>query len=158
MVYYIRFLKSPNHDASKAVVKTLVTVATDLGDEFYPGDLSLYAAAVSLRREQDWHPAWQKVEWKIGMRNVWIILRLTKSCAAKDLRLIVSSQPSCVADEILGLRIPEILSVRSDVFPRGGYGDRPQAGVYVERRYKTSSGKERSVYEEMGESIARHIW
>ena len=44
MVHYVRFLKPPRScslEKSQTLVKALITVTTDLGDDFLPCDLAL---------------------------------------------------------------------------------------------------------------------
>ncbi len=158
MVYYVRFLKPPKLDVSKGTVRALVTVTTDLGDEFYPGHLTLYAVAVTLGEDQHWNSQLQRVDWKYGMRTAWIEVQDMKHCPQELLQLVVTTQPTLVADKILLSDIPEVLSVRSDSFGRGRGWEKRQADSRTERRYMTSNGQGRIIHEEMGESIARHIW
>ena len=153
MVYYVRFLKPPKLDIHKGVVRALVTVTTDLGDDFYPGDLTIHAVIVTEEREET-ITKWRTLLWKKGMRSVWIDIGTLAPRATKSMRLFVSSQCTVAADTVLLNELPEILSARSDAF---GW-DHPQASDKIERRYKTAHGEERAIYEETGESIARHIW
>ena len=158
MVYYIRFLKLPKLDNPQGTVRALVTVTTDLGDDFYPESLSLFVTVVVSARERDWQSKWQKVEWRKGMRTVWIEIQNMRSCPSELLRLVVNTRPSLVADDLLLENMPEVFSARSSTFGRSRGSDIPQADNRIERRYRTSIGEERTLDEEMGESIARHIW
>jgi hypothetical protein len=153
MVYYIRFLKRPKLDVKTGLTRALVTITTDLGDDFYPGDLTLHAMLVTDYREEP-ITEWHTVLWKKGMRSVWIEIGKLRNRESKFRRLLVHTQRTQAADTILIEHIPEVLSARSGTFSI----DRPLAGDKIERRYKTGQGDERSVYEETGESIARHIW
>ncbi|KAF6234675.1 hypothetical protein HO173_007301 [Letharia columbiana] len=153
MVWYIRFLKSPKLD-QKGHVRALITVTTDLGDDFYPADLTLHAIIVTTEYEEDWMPGWQTVKWKSGMRTLWIDIVNLDAGPSVDLRLVVSSEQSRQGNTLLLENIFEILSVWSDTFD----WEKSQASNVVERRYRTDSGHERAVLEETGESIARHIW
>lgn len=153
MVWYIRFLKSPKLD-QKGHVRALITVTTDLGDDFYPADLTLHAIIVTTEYEEDWMPGWQTVKWKSGMRTLWIDIVNLDAGPSVDLRLVVSSEQSRQGNTLLLDNIFEILSVWSDTFD----WEKSQASNVVERRYRTDSGHERAVLEETGESIARHIW
>lgn len=153
MVYYIRFLKPPKLDTKTGNTRALITIATDLGDDFYPANLTLYAVIITDYREEPM-TEWHTILWKKGMRTAWIELGKLPSRGPKFMRLLVSTQCTEVADTVLLNDLPEILSARSDTF---GWDD-PQAGNKIERRYKTAQGEGRSIYEETGESIARHIW
>ena len=153
MVHYIRFLKSPRIDIQKCVVRALVTITTDLGDDFYPADLRLYAAVVSdAPKESDIE--WERIQWKRGTRNVWIEIGKTQFKDTKTMRLLVSTQRTLAADTVLLSNLPEVFSVRCEIFGK----DKPQAGDKIERRYRTNPGNKRLIYEETGESIARHVW
>lgn len=153
MVHYIRFLKQPKLDIHKCTVRALVTITTDLGDDFYPADIGLYAAVISdASKESD--TEWENILWKRGTRNVWIEIRKSHFNDTKYMRLLVSTQRTLAADTVLLSDLPEILSARSEVFGK----EKPQAGNRIERRYRTNLGNSRAVYEETGESIARHIW
>ena len=156
MVYYIRFLKPPTFDSSKGIVRALVTVTTDLGDDFYPGSLTLFAVAVTSA--SGWQPVWHKVEWKRGMRTVWIEIQGVGSSPLELLRLVVNSRPSLLADDISLESMPDVFSARSSSFGQINGGKMSQADNCIERRYKTGRGGERVIDEEIGESIARHIW
>ena len=153
MVYYIRFLKPPKFDIKKCIVRALVTITTDLGDDFYPADIGLYAAVISdASKESD--TEWERLLWKRGTRNAWIEIRKTQFEDTGSMRLLVSTQSTSAADTVLLSNLPEILSARCEVFRK----EKPQAGDRVERRYRTSLGNQRAIYEDTGESIARHIW
>lgn len=153
MVYYIRFLKSPRIDIQKRIVRALVTITTDLGDDFYPVDLGLFAAVISdASKESDIE--WERILWKRGTRNVWIEIRKPHFKETGIMRLLVNTQRTLAADSVLLSSFPEVFSVRCEIFGK----DKPQAGDKVERRYRTNLGNKRLIYEETGESIARHIW
>ena len=153
MVHYIRFLKPPKFDVQKCIVRALVTITTDLGDDFYPADLDLYAAVISdASKESD--TEWKRILWKRGRRNVWIEKGETQFKDTRSMRLLVSTQRTLAADTLLLSNLPEILSARCEIFGR----EKPQAGDKIERRYMTRQGNKRAIYEETGESIARHIW
>ena len=153
MVHYIRFLKPPKFDIHKCIVRALVTITTDLGDNFYPADIGLYAAVISdASKESD--TEWESILWKRGTRNVWIEIRKSHFNSTRSMRLLVSAQRTLAADTMLLSNLPEILSARSEVFGK----EKPQAGNRIERRYRTNLGNQRAIYEETGESIARHIW
>ena len=153
MVWYIRFLKPPKLD-QKGHVRALITITTDLGDDFYPTDLTVYAIIVTAQYEEEWMSEWQPVKWKGGMRTLWIENIDAYAAPPKPLRLVVNSRRSREGSVVLLDDVPEVFAVWSDTFDR----DKNQAGSTVERRYRTNSGPERVIVEETGESIARHIW
>ncbi|CAF9928577.1 MAG: hypothetical protein ALECFALPRED_004088 [Alectoria fallacina] len=153
MVWYIRFLKTPKF-YQKGHVRALITITTDLGDDFYPTDLTLYAIIVATESEENRMSKWQTVKWESGMRNLWVDIVNLGAGPPVDLQLVVNSKQSREGVSVLLEDIPEILGVWSDTFD----WDKYQASNVVERRYRTDSGHERAVLEETGESIARHIW
>lgn len=153
MVWYIRFLKTPKF-YQKGHVRALITITTDLGDDFYPTDLTLYAIIVATESEENRMSKWQTVKWKGGMRNLWVDIVNLGAGPPVGLRLVVNSKQSREGISVLLEDIPEILGVWSDTFD----WDKYQASNVIERRYRTDSGHERAVLEETGESIARHIW
>ena len=153
MVHYIRFLKPPKLDARKCFVRALITITTDLGDDFYPGDLTLYAAAV-CEAPRNSAIEWQTIQWKRGSRNIWIEIKRLNFDSTKSMQLLINAEHTAAADLFLFENLPEIVSARSLPFE----WQISQAGNKIERRYKTQVGNERVIYEETGESIARHLW
>ena len=150
MVWYIRFLKTPKIDW-KGCVRALITITTDLGDGFYPADLTLYAV---ITNDMGWMSKWQTVNWKGGTRALWIDIVNVDANLPVDLRLVVNSKMSNQGNHVLAENMPELLGVWSDTFDK----KKSQAGGMVERRYRTVSEHEKMIMEETGESIARHIW
>ena len=152
MVWYIRFLKTPRF-YQKANIRALITVTTDLGDAFYPRDLTLHAMIVT-ESEENWISEWQTVKWKIGMRSLCINIDHVKTGIPVDLLLVVNSEQSREGCSVSLENIPEIFGVWSDTFD----WVENVASNMIERRYRTQYGKEMAIFEETGESIARHIW
>ena len=150
MVWYIRFLKPPKIDP-KGHIRALITITTDLGDEFYPDDLTVHA---TITNDENWTSEWQSVEWKRGMRNLWIDIVIVDTNLPVDLRLVVNCETSVEGHCISVANMPEILGVWSDIFGKS----KSQAGGIVQRRYRTVSKIHKVIIEETGESIARHIW
>lgn len=158
MVYYLRFLKPPKLDTQKNIVRALVTITTDLGDGFYAGDLALHVIVVTSECESDWQSAWQVVKWKNGMRSVWVEIGDLKSSPPTLLKLVVSTRQRLLAEDLQLDHLPEVLSGRSAPFGRCEGWEKTQAEGQVERRFTTEGGEDRIIYEETGESIARHVW
>ena len=153
MVWYIRFLKTPKF-YQESNVKALITVTTDLGDAFYPRDLTLHAMIVIAESEKNWMSEWRTVKWKNGMRCLWIDIDHLNTGTPVDLRLVVNSEQSKEGSSVSLENIPEILGVWSDTFDWA----ENVASNKIERRYRTHYGKEMAIFEETDESIARHIW
>lgn len=156
MVHYIRFLKPPSLGVkgSKATVKALVTVTTDLGENFYQAGIVLHAI---LLEGESALSQWKSYTWKPGMRVMWIEIHdLPVAAVWSSIRLFVSHKKNNVADVISHANMPEILSAWSGRFGLADEHD-PQGRHKMERRLDTA-GSVMSIYEECGESIARHIW
>ncbi|KAL6716372.1 hypothetical protein ACLMJK_005938 [Lecanora helva] len=141
-------------NVQKKNVRALITITSDLGDDFYPGSLNLYAKAVALGERGNWQSDWNRIEWKAGMRTVWIEIQNLSHNPSQLLELIVNSQPALEADEVSFTIMPEVLSARSESFGR----EKCHTSKRIQRRYRTGCGQERMIYEDTGESIARHIW
>ena len=150
MVWYIRFLKPPKID-QKGRVRALIAITTDLGDGFYPDDLNLHA---TITKNDNRMSEWQSVEWKRGMRTLWIDIVNVYANLPVDLRLVVNCEMSVEGNPISVEKMPEILGVWSDTFGES----KGQAGGISQRRYRTGLKAEKTIIEETGESIARHIW
>lgn len=152
MVHYIRFLKIPQTVVKhrQTYVRALVTVTTDLGETFYPGDCELFAVLLG-HNDQVLSP-WSVSQWRSTMRNVWIEVKVqSPPNALQDFSILVNDTKSASPDEVT----PEcvMLSARCAVpFPTTMEPD-----YAVQRALKTHQASLR-IYEEMGESIARHIW
>ncbi|MCJ1281992.1 hypothetical protein MMC26_001315 [Xylographa opegraphella] len=158
MVFYIRFLKVPNISPSSAgsdfTVKTTFTLTSDLGDEFLAQDVELFVHldCNGVTRTPPNHP-----KWYAGMRTQRLELRMSKHDAAGPLRLCISGHGPCAADQLSAARMPELVSAWSGFF---GVSGSPEAPRTIERRFDMNIDgcAELSVWEETGESIARHIW
>ena len=153
MVHYVRLLKIPRLEVTrhKAKVRALVTVTTDLGDEFLQADLSLFANVLS---DEDVLLPWKPVLWKSHMRVLPVELEeIAVSVSASRLTFIVSTRPDVQPDEIIVNRTSHVMSLRSDV-------QKPQGPTFsgkIQRSCQTGIG-DLHIYEEVGDSIARHLW
>jgi len=158
MVYYIRFLKTPRFVAAKPrespSAHAVVAVTSDLGDHFYAGHLNL---TVSVERNGDFSgETAMALSWRNGMRALPFNVSLENDTDDwEHRRLHVSvSQYGMVADPLSLNGLPEIVSGWSSKFD--SYDER-QAEKKVERRFSLDTCELR-MWEETGDSIARHIW
>ena len=153
MVHYVRFLKAPKlcSERAKLSVTALVAVTTDLGDDFFHADLPLHATLVQQDRQNS---SWKTLLWKSGMRTLVINFQdLSPSIKLNDLTLVVSSRRSMEADKLALECMPEVLGARSRVvMPNLQHTDGK-----IERRLQTGTECV-YIFEDAGESIARHIW
>ena len=162
---YIRFLKTPRivteKGTNKSHVYCLITITSDLGDSFFPYHAELVAELTSPRPdshdEDDELCVWRTVKWAAGMRTLALVLPLKKSYASSPLRVRVGVEPRAQYDTLVDLSQPDsqgIVSAWSADFNSNGT---KEAAKLVERRFKVAH-RRISVWEETGESIARHLW
>ena len=164
MVYYIRFLKTPRVQKQKTgalSVSALICITTDLGDAFLAEDVDLLVSLNASNADQVLYQ--ERVKWTASKREVPIALgpfppHLSKHtlvlsvCAPTDPRK--PRAPS--ADTLLpGQQDVAPLVISGWSAPFGG-SESPVAEKLVERRFGPQ-GLLR-IWEETGNSIARHIW
>ncbi|KAL8826536.1 MAG: hypothetical protein Q9191_003740 [Dirinaria sp. TL-2023a] len=164
MVHYIRFLKAPficsaNKGLRKVhVVKALITITTDLGDDFFAQDL-LLDAEISVSTEEQDSISHHSAFWKGGSRVLWI--EVDAPClqiVEEPWRFAVRAarrETSLRVDVLSADAIPEVFSAWSYVSQQAADTDHLNR---IERRFMLRSGNVLSILEDTGESIARHIW
>ncbi len=154
MVHYLRFLKVPRLgvDSSKAcVVRFVVTITTDLGESFYPAEATI--KAILLTEEAGTVLSTAEKSWQPGTHNVPFEI----PCRASTSSLCVRVCARLDAVEFLGIgigRIPTIMDVQSADFSVR----RPISEARVVRRLELGPHGSLRIWEDAGESIARHIW
>ncbi|KAL8916546.1 MAG: hypothetical protein Q9172_006247 [Xanthocarpia lactea] len=155
MVHYIRFLQPPrvsrlNHDKVHALLSTLLTITTDLGDDFYPGDACILIAVehgtvIDLLGTAHWKP---------GMR----VLKIEAKVPLDDLRLRARFFFTC--NEYLHIdslqigRLSDIVSAWTEEFL---HLDDLDTNLTI-RRFQSPTGPVLEICEENGDSMARHVW
>jgi hypothetical protein len=162
LMRYIRFLKTPRvaieKGTSKNQISCLITITSDLGDSFLPYDLPLAAEVLSLHPEEE-VVVWRTVHWKAGMRSLPITFPVKKNSTSSEFRIRVGLEPRAQHDEYIKLSEEGacgVVSVWSQAFSLSATAS--GAEKLVQRRFKLPSGLILSIYEETGESIARHLW
>lgn len=162
---YIRFLKTPRITAEKGTkrnhVSCLITITSDLGDSTLPYDADLVAELISperdLRGDEEKILIERSIKWTAGLRTLAVTLPLKTQHTSTPLRVRIGTKPKAQHDTFTELSQPEshgIVSAWSAPFPSPA-GSEPLK--LVERRFKTGHCTLR-VWEETGESIARHLW
>ena len=159
---YIRFLKTPKlliQAGSKSVIKLVITITSDLGEIFFPDDVLLAATIRSDKSEGDIYLR-KTIKWKAGMRALPIELEFDQNHIDWPARVHVHVRNSPMSDHFEkhddGADLPNIISAWSDVLnPLQGIFEASRA---VERRFTPLSNRTLSIWEETGESIARHLW
>jgi hypothetical protein len=156
MVYYVRFLKTPRVQQQKGsfTVSALICITTDLGDSFLAEDVDLMLTA----RGGSSRVAFERsTKWQASNRELAITLGPLPPILAQQpmvLTVQVPHPPGYLLPQ--GPTIPLVVAATSAPF-----GPRPTpAEKLILRRIQYSSGDTRpmEIWEETGNSIARHIW
>lgn len=159
---YIRFLKTPKllvQAGPRSSIKLVITITSDLGETFFPDDVVLAATLRSDKQDGDIHLR-KTVKWEAGMRALPIELDFEQNNIDWPARVHVHARNAPMSDYFGrhddGADMANIISAWSDVLdpPQGVF----QAAKAVERRFTPLSNRTLSIWEETGESIARHLW
>ena len=161
MVHYIRFLKPPRLQKSRdsqSLVKALITITNDLGDEIYPANFALEADLVSGVKDHTQPHNTRDVSWKAGMRVLWIEIPTKDASPELELRIteaISGRNRQCSAAVDLE-HMPSVVSCACKIDDplRGS----PQDCGRSERRLLLQAGNCLRIEEDIGDSIARHVW
>ncbi|CAG8904705.1 unnamed protein product [Penicillium egyptiacum] len=157
MVYYVRFLKTPRIQPQKGAlfITALICITTDLGDSFLAEDVELSVTAW----EQSGISHEKKTTWNAYHRELPITLGPLPASLArlaeKTLVLTVNSarpEPEQSTSTSESFPLPLVMGATSAPF-----GPHSPADKLVQRHI-TASGLRLNVWEETGNSIARHIW
>lgn len=156
---YVRFLKTPRIVTEKGTAKSqvycLITITSDLGDSFFPHDAELVAELINSKNDDV--VVWRTVAWAAGMRTLAVTLPLKKSYALSPLRVRIGTEQKAQYDTFEYLSQTDSQGIVSawsaELNPDGA----KEAVKLVERRFKVAQ-RVISVWEETGESIARHLW
>ncbi|KAF4553911.1 Lysine methyltransferase-like protein 5 [Elsinoe fawcettii] len=164
-MHYIRFLKTPKVTvgAGKVVLTASVTITTDLGETFFDDDLDLAATLRSPDRHGDIFLR-RTIKWTAGARSLPLSFDLTRSEIEWPARLHVGLKNGHgeLADdfELFSSRPDHesaaIVTVWSEALDatKGNF----EAPRQVERKFSPLSGRSLTIWEDMGDSIARHLW
>lgn len=161
MVHYIRFLKAPqlySVSKSRQVVKALVTITTDLGDEFLASDLRLHVKLIRSDGNDDPSCESQRAHWKAGMRVLWVEAGTTHFDEMRISKLLVTTARDGVARLHHNLSedaLHDVVDCRSNI---SGLATTNIPSSRVERLFMLKPNIILSIFEYTGESIARHIW
>ena len=160
MVHYIRLLKTPRKEIinGRRYVKALATITNDLGDDYFPTELLLRVKLISTNKAADTNAQYEFVRWKAGMRVLWIEVEASCMEDVRPWTLLVSTakhKAAALHDSLSLASLCDIVSCRSSVTE---YSKSEDASTHVERRFELPLGNLLSIFEDTGESIARHIW
>jgi hypothetical protein len=156
---YIRFLKTPRIVTEKGTGKTqihcLITITSDLGDSFFPYNAELVAELINAKDDEI--IVWTTLAWAAGMRTLSITLPLKKSYASRPLRVRVGTEHHAQYDTFESLSQADAQGIASAWSAEFNCNGAKEAVKLVQRRFKIAHRVIR-VWEETGESIARHLW
>ena len=160
MPYYVRFLKAPRitrneKDLSSHCVTALITITNDLGDSFLAEDATIVA---NLRIGEGKHAVSRdkKYHWKATSRELQVVIGPVPNqrgqIAMPSAQLCVQAADTfgTMSDSQHGCKIMSAWS------PHFDWRDGGQADKLVQRRLDLRP--ELRIWEETGNSIARHIW
>ena len=168
-MHYIRFLKPPRLLSTPSpVLSAKITITTDLGESFLFTDLTLVVEIESQSGTKILGPGKGKeYVWKgsDGMRSLEVSVP-TSSKRGEVMRMLIRPKENkhnvnyfkdmFHETDVLSEHDGRVVAVRSidiDVSKAGQKG-----GVSMARRVFSLNDKMVSIFEETGESIARHIW
>lgn len=154
MVYYIRFLKSPSvkQQKSSLSISALICITTDLGDSFLAQDVNLIATLAIENPSKVLHQ--KSLTWKAGKRELAIYLGPFRPNFVQSELVLAVRHCDTQRGPIDSLcSIPLVVSGWSAPF-----GLQSPAEKVVERRFRLEHGRDLRIWEETGNSLARHIW
>jgi hypothetical protein len=158
MVHYIRFLKTPllsKHTSKEFHISALITITTDLGDALFAKDASLTASLHPFNCTHAPSKIQKTFKWTSKSRVLTISFDINRSQLQLPARLFVTNTAEFLEDVLALSTLPGIISAWSAPFD--GFNSK-QADLLVERRFKFPDVGALSIWEETGDSIARHIW
>lgn len=137
------------------VVSVLITITTDLGESYLLRDEPIVA---NLRTSSGKVISTSKFAWAAGMRNLKVELQVRRDLMQGDAgtELEVMTVGSTADD--LSVKVQEPAVVSAWAFVAICSPDKQHQETFVRRRLRLPDGKQLTVWEETGESIARHIW
>jgi len=163
IMHYIRFLKTPILIISRkgsASLKALITITTDLAESLFPEYVKLRVCILTLRPKHVGHSALQQeIYWNAGDRKILIDISVPREMI--DMRMKIFVLAANETYRFFGshrgeLIMPVIVPVMSGfVDCREG---KLSSGNRVQRYIDMTNGKRIHVWEDTGESIARHVW
>lgn len=132
-----------------------MTIATDLGDRFFPGRITLSAGL--FPPDGRCMVSSNRFVWEQGMRCLWIEIRLHKIQHLEwPMQMNVSHMAGGIVHNALSLdSVPWIVDacshfVHSDV--------KADISKQIVRAFTLSPGRLLYMHEDTGDSMSRHIW
>lgn len=168
-MHYIRFLKSPKivGEGNEKALVAKITIATDLGESFLAADVGVDVRVVGSDGESVLGPG-KEYMWKgrEGMRSLEVSLPMRRVRKVDVMRMCVGATGEAYTDtfeSVLGLDSQSkkvenrggVVTARSlEIDIRSGQN----IGTGMAERVFKNERAEIHIWEETGESIARHVW
>lgn len=154
MVHYIRFMSPPR--VSVGPKKTLdihavLALTTDLYDSFFPEDILLHVRVVG-ETENTRSLVQQDFTWKAQARVLKFSVQCSTKFASEKVRIHVAASQRAIPSNTL---LSPLLDVWSAAFE---LTDEKRARSMVMRRIELPHVPPVCIWEEIGESMARHVW
>jgi len=154
---YVRFLKTPK--LQDKLINATITITSDLGETFLNDEIHLAATLRAADPRGDIYLR-TMLKWKPGLRTLSISFSVAEREIRWPARVYVAPKgvpdPDCFDKQQSVSGLPNIISAWSDILdPTQGI---TVASRTVERRFMPLSNHVLSMWEETGESIARHLW
>ncbi|EXJ81361.1 hypothetical protein A1O3_07652 [Capronia epimyces CBS 606.96] len=156
MVHYIRFLRTPQTHVGKKTktvdIAAVVALTTDLGDAYYAQDIDLVVEIVEANRP---HAVLHShtLPWQASSRALKFTVHCPSTYTSRSARLHVTTKATQNAFSLF--TVPNILDVWSPVFV---LSDKQRTEPVVERDLLLPNKSHIRMWEETGDSIARHVW
>jgi len=168
-MHYIRFLKSPKvvGEGDEKALVAKITIATDLGESFLAADVAVHVCVVGRDGEGILGPEKEYV-WKgrEGMRSLEVRLPMRRVSKVDVVRMVVCATGDAYTDtfeSVLGIDYSSrkvencggVVTARNlEIDVRSGQ----TIGTGMVERVFRNERAAIHIWEETGESIARHVW
>ena len=160
-MHYIRVFKAPKvyGSGSRRTLSTTITIATDLGEDFYHSDaeLEILVRVNGVTREPGL--VGQRIRWQSGMRALPIEVPFAYTSKQNAFLLEINAVDT-YADALSihgeGLHVPLLLPIMIP-FTKTAH-ESIESDQMVMRKINLEGHGDLLIWEETGESIARHIW
>lgn len=155
MVHYIRYLRTPQiKDAPKksSDLSAVVAVTTDLGDAFLAYNVTLHARIIDAAKSGE-ILCTVEAEWQAHSRAVRINLNVPPKFANRLVAMHITTRETITA--LHCGKTPDVVDIWSSTF---NLKSQTKVEPLVERRLQLLGRPAARMWEETGDSIARHIW
>ncbi len=143
-----------------ASLKALITITTDLGESLFPEYVKLRVCILTLGPKYLGHSGLQQeINWNAGDREIPIDISIPREMIDMRMKIFVlaANETYRFFESPRGESImPVIVPVMSG--PIDCREGKLSSGNRVQRYVEVTNGKRIHVWEDTGESIARHVW